>query len=120
MQLHRPQITVALGVGMFVGVLLPSLFGAYTAMSFTDPTDPSSNDLVTAAPSWYVMPIVVISLLGGQPGVLCIYASGLDLEGVCAAIEADPDDDHHRRRRDRTAFSWSGSSCSTRSVQSRR
>lgn len=82
------QITVALGIGMFIGVMLPSLFGAYTAMSFTNPTDSYLDDLVTAAPAWYVAPIVVISLLGGlSQGVLCIYASGLDLEGLAPQLK---------------------------------
>jgi purine-cytosine permease-like protein len=77
------QIAVALGAGMFVGVLLPSLFGAYTAMSFANPTDSYLDDLVAASPAWFVLPIVVISVLGGlSQGVLCIYASGLDLEGL--------------------------------------
>ncbi|MCC9182525.1 purine-cytosine permease family protein [Mycolicibacterium mageritense] len=72
------SICTALAFGMFVGVLLPSLFGAFTAMSITDPTDSYLNDLVAAAPAWYVIPIVVISLLGGlSQGVLCIYAGGL-------------------------------------------
>ena len=77
------QIAAALGAGMFVGVMLPSLFGAYTAMSFANPTDSYLDDLVTASPTWFVLPIVVISVLGGlSQGVLCIYASGLDLEGL--------------------------------------
>jgi len=77
------QITVALGAGMFAGVMLPSFFGAVTALCFTNPTDSYLDDLVAASPAWYVLPIVVISLLGGlSQGVLCIYASGLDLEGL--------------------------------------
>ncbi|MBS1690834.1 MAG: cytosine permease [Actinobacteria bacterium] len=76
-------ICAALGAGMFVGVMLPSLFGAFTALCFVNPTDSYLDDLVTAAPVWYVLPIVVISLLGGlSQGVLCVYASGLDLEGL--------------------------------------
>jgi len=75
-------------VGMFIGVMLPSLFGAYTAMSFANPTDSYLDDLVTAAPAWYVLPIVVISVLGGlSQGVLCIYASGLDLEGLAPQLK---------------------------------
>ncbi|WP_396915863.1 purine-cytosine permease family protein [Mycolicibacterium sp.] len=82
------SICTALAFGMFVGVLLPSLFGAFTAMSITDPTDSYLNDLVAAAPAWYVIPIVVISLLGGlSQGVLCIYASGLDLEGLAPRLK---------------------------------
>ena len=77
------QICVALGVGMFVGVMLPSLFGAVTALSFSNPTDSYLDDVVTASPSWFVLPIIVISVLGGlSQGVLCIYASGLDLDGL--------------------------------------
>jgi purine-cytosine permease-like protein len=77
------QITVALGAGMFAGVMLPSFFGAFTALCFTNPTDSYLDDPVAASPAWYVLPIVVISLLGGlSQGVLCIYASGLDLEGL--------------------------------------
>jgi purine-cytosine permease-like protein len=37
-RLSDRQITVALGVGLFIGVMMPSLFGAYTAISFADPT----------------------------------------------------------------------------------
>ncbi len=86
------QITVALGIGMFIGVLLPSVFGAFTAQSFSAdsaaPSDSYLDDLVGAAPAWYVIPIVVISLLGGlSQGVLCIYASGLDLEGLTPRLK---------------------------------
>ena len=77
------RLCVALGAGMFVGVMAPSLFGAFTAAALTEPTDSYLHDLVAAAPSWYVLPIVVVSVLGGlSQGVLCIYASGLDLEGL--------------------------------------
>ncbi len=85
------QIVGTLGIGMFIGVLLPSLFGAFTAESFgalTNPSESYLDNLVTASPAWYVMPIVVISLLGGlSQGVLCIYASGLDLEGLTPRLK---------------------------------
>jgi purine-cytosine permease-like protein len=82
------RICAALGLGMFVGVLLPSLFGAFTAMTFANPTDSYLDDLVAASPGWYVLPIVVISLLGGlSQGVLCVYASGLDLEGLAPRLK---------------------------------
>jgi purine-cytosine permease-like protein len=82
------QICTALGCGMFIGVMVPSLFGAFTALSFANPTDSYLDDLVTASPAWFVVPIVVISLLGGlSQGVLCIYASGLDLEGLTPRLK---------------------------------
>jgi purine-cytosine permease-like protein len=82
------QICAALGIGMFIGVMLPSLFGAVTALSFANPTDSYLDDLVTASPSWFVWAIIVISVLGGlSQGVLCIYASGLDLEGLTPRLK---------------------------------
>jgi purine-cytosine permease-like protein len=42
------QICGALGIGMFVGVMLPSPFGAVTALSFANPTDSYLDDLVYA------------------------------------------------------------------------
>lgn len=82
------RICTALGIGMFIGVLLPSLFGAFTAMTFANPTDSYIDDLVAASPAWYVLPIVVISLFGGMSqGVLCVYASGLDLEGLAPRLK---------------------------------
>jgi len=87
-QFSNRRICTALGAGMFVGVLLPSLFGAFTAMTFAYPTDSYLDDLVTTAPGWYVLPIVIISLLGGlSQGVLCVYASGLDLEGLAPRLK---------------------------------
>ena len=88
LQFSNRRICTALGAGMFVGVLLPSLFGAFTAMTFVAPTDSYLDDLVAAAPGWYVLPIVIISLLGGlSQGVLCVYASGLDLEGLAPRLK---------------------------------
>jgi purine-cytosine permease-like protein len=82
------QICGALAIGMFVGVLLPSLFGAFTGMSFANPTGSYLDDLVAASPTWYVLPIVVVSVLGGlSQGVLCVYASGLDLEGLAPRLK---------------------------------
>jgi purine-cytosine permease-like protein len=82
------HICTALGIGMFIGVLLPSLFGAFTALTFANPTDSYVDDLVAASPAAYVLPIVVISMFGGMSqGVLCIYASGLDLEGLAPRMK---------------------------------
>src|SRR4029079_3381260 len=87
-RVSHTQIDTTVDAGMFVGVLLPSLFGAFTAMTFANPTDSYIDDLVAASPAWYVVPIVVISLFGGMSqGVLCIYASGLDLEGLAPRLK---------------------------------
>jgi purine-cytosine permease-like protein len=77
------SVAAAIGAGLFVGQLLPAVFGMLTAVSFAEPTGSYVHDLVAAAPAWYVVPILVIALAGalGQ-GVLCIYATGLDLEAI--------------------------------------
>jgi purine-cytosine permease-like protein len=77
------SVSVAVGGGIFLGLLIPALFGAFTAVTFLDPTDSYVHDLVVTAPGWYVLPIVVIALAGGLgQGVMNVYASGLDLEAL--------------------------------------
>lgn len=77
------KVAGALGGGIFIGNLLPMVFGMFTAVVFVDPTDSYVSDLVNASPGWYVIPIVVIALIGGfGQGVLNLYSSGLDLEGL--------------------------------------
>ena len=44
------QIAVALGFGMFVGVLLPSAFGAFTAVSIGSMITPPSPTSTTWSP----------------------------------------------------------------------
>jgi purine-cytosine permease-like protein len=85
---HRDaRIASALGVGLLLGTMLPVVLGAYAAAAFVAPTDSFLHDLVATAPSWYVIPILVLSLLGGfGQGVMCIYASGLDIESVCPRL----------------------------------
>ena len=69
--------------GIFLGLFLASLFGSFTAVTFAHPTTSYVADLITAAPTWYVLPILVIALAGGLgQGVLNLYASGLDLEAL--------------------------------------
>jgi purine-cytosine permease-like protein len=76
-------VVSAAALGVFGGLLATTLFGAFTALTFTHPSDSYVRDLVAAAPGWYVLPILVIGLAGGVgQGVLNLYASGLDLEAL--------------------------------------
>lgn len=64
-----------------VGLVVPMTLGAFISMSFTNPSGSFLGDLVAAAPTWYLVPILAVSVFGGLgSGVLCVYASGLDLE----------------------------------------
>jgi purine-cytosine permease-like protein len=76
-------VLLAAGAGVFFGLLVTTLFGAFTAVTFIHPGDSYVADLVAGAPGWYVLPILVIGLAGGVgQGVLNLYASGLDLEAL--------------------------------------
>jgi purine-cytosine permease-like protein len=77
------RVASTLVAGLFLGSFLPMTFGMYTAVSLTDPTDSYVADMVNASPTWYVFAILLIALAGGVgQGVLNLYSSGLDLEGV--------------------------------------
>jgi purine-cytosine permease-like protein len=75
----------AMGVGL--GLLVPTMFGAFTAASFDRPTDDYVLGLVAAAPAWYAVPILLVGLAGsvGQ-GALNLYATGLDLESLAPGL----------------------------------
>jgi purine-cytosine permease-like protein len=81
---HRDaRVAGAVGAGIVLGTMLPAALGAFAAAAFVTPTGSFLHDLVDAAPLWYVVPILVVSVLGGfGQGVLCIYASGLDVESL--------------------------------------
>lgn len=75
------QVVGWTAAGLFLGLVLPTLFGAFTASSIELVSDDYLADLVAGAPAWYSAAIVVVAVLGGLgQGVLCVYASGLDLE----------------------------------------
>ena len=80
---RRPPRAARRGRRHLLGLLATTLFGAFTAVTFTDLGDSYVADLVAGAPGWYVLPILVIGLAGGVgQGVLNLYASGLDLEAL--------------------------------------
>jgi purine-cytosine permease-like protein len=78
---HRGRLMVALGLGLFVGLAIPIVFGAFTASAFSETTDSYMTDIVNSSPAWYVVGILIVAVLGGLgQGVLCVYSTGLDLE----------------------------------------
>ena len=77
------RVLAAAALGVFGGLFATTLFGAFTASTFSSLGDSYVVDLVAAAPGWYVLPILIIGLAGGVgQGVLNLYASGLDLESL--------------------------------------
>ncbi|MDA0172858.1 cytosine permease [Solirubrobacter taibaiensis] len=76
------RVLTAAAFGVFGGLLVATLFGAFTALAI-GAGDSYVGDLVAAAPAWYVLPILFVALAGGVgQGVLNLYASGLDLEAL--------------------------------------
>ena len=82
------KVLLAAGLGVFGGLFVTTLFGAFTAFGFVHMSDSYVGDLVAYAPLWYVPAILVIGLAGGVgQGVLNMYASGLDLEALIPRLK---------------------------------
>lgn len=77
------KVLSAAAAGVFLGLLITTLFGAFTAVTFAEPGESYLLDLVAGSPGWYVLPILIIGLAGsvGQ-GALNLYATGLDMESL--------------------------------------
>ncbi|WP_406193972.1 cytosine permease [Kitasatospora sp. NBC_01560] len=69
-------------VGLFVGLLVPQLFGAFTAVA-TGAGDDYVGSLIAGAPMWILLPLLLNGLLGsaGNTGLM-LYSMGLDLDAI--------------------------------------
>lgn len=77
--------------GTVVGVGLPLVFGAFTATTFAAPAGPYIQGLVSAAPGWYVVPIVLVGLLGGcGQAAFALYGTGLDFSSLVPRLKRVP------------------------------
>lgn len=70
------------GLGLLVGLLVPQLFGTYTALA-ARAGDEYAGPLVAAAPFWYLLPLLVAAAAGsvGNAGLM-LYSMGLDLDAI--------------------------------------
>lgn len=75
-------VFTAAAVGMVGGLLIPQLFGTYTAFA-SHAADDYVGPLVAAAPFWFLAPLLLNGVFGtiGNAGVL-IYSMGLDLDAI--------------------------------------
>lgn len=77
------RVLAAAAAGVFGGLLVTTLFGAFTAVAFGSLGDSYVLDLVGLAPGWYVPAILLIGLVGSMgQGALNLYATGLDMESL--------------------------------------
>jgi len=80
---HRPgRLLAAMLLGLFVGLIVPTTFGAFVSVVAFDP-DSFVAGVVEAVPSWLLLPFVLAAVLGsvGQGG-MNLYSMGLDLDAI--------------------------------------
>ncbi|MCT4354227.1 cytosine permease [Streptomyces sp. Je 1-79] len=68
--------------GLVAGLLIPQLFGTYTALAARGALD-YAGPLVAASPAWYVVPLLLAATAGtvGNAGLM-LYSMGLDLDAI--------------------------------------
>ncbi|MFJ6720105.1 MULTISPECIES: cytosine permease [unclassified Streptomyces] len=69
-------------LGLAIGLLIPQLFGTYTALAAKAGAD-YAGPLVDAAPFWYLVPLLAAAAAGsvGNAGLM-LYSMGLDLDAI--------------------------------------
>ncbi|MEU9232617.1 cytosine permease [Streptomyces subrutilus] len=76
------KVLGATGLGLLVGLLIPQLFGTFTALAARAGAD-YAGPLVEAAPFWYLLPLLAAAAAGsvGNAGLM-LYSMGLDLDAI--------------------------------------
>jgi purine-cytosine permease-like protein len=76
------QIVLNTFIAMFVGLAIPTLFGAFVATAAFD-EDSFASGYVLGVPSWLLIPLLLIGFVGslGQ-GSINLYSMGLDLDAI--------------------------------------
>ena len=69
-------------LGLVLGLLVPQLFGTFTAYAARAATD-YAGPLVSASPAWYLVPLLLSASAGsvGNAGLM-LYSMGLDLDAI--------------------------------------
>ena len=76
------RVLHATWLGLILGLLVPQLFGTFTAYAARAATD-YAGPLVTASPAWYLIPLLLSASAGsvGNAGLM-LYSMGLDLDAI--------------------------------------
>ncbi|MBO1336324.1 cytosine permease [Streptomyces sp. VRA16 Mangrove soil] len=80
---HTPRAVLrATWLGLIIGLLVPQLFGTFTAYAARAALD-YAGGLVAASPAWYLVPLLLASCAGsvGNAGLM-LYSMGLDLDAI--------------------------------------
>jgi len=85
------RIVGATMIGGVFGMGLPVLWGAYTAVTFSDPAGDYVPSLVAEAPMWFVPFLFVLGLGSGTAqGTVNMYSTGLDMSSILPRISRVP------------------------------
>ena len=78
----RAQLVASTFISMFVGLTIPTIFGAFIAVAAFDENSLAAG-FVAQAPTYLLLPIVAIGIVGslGQGGIN-LYSMGLDLDAI--------------------------------------
>ncbi|MET9392547.1 cytosine permease [Streptomyces sp. NPDC006624] len=76
------RVLHATWLGLTLGLLVPQLFGTFTAYAARAALD-YADPLVAAAPAWYLLPLLLAASAGsvGNAGLM-LYSMGLDLDAI--------------------------------------
>ncbi|CAL9427610.1 cytosine permease [Streptomyces sp. Tu 3180] len=76
------RVLRATWLGLLLGLLVPQLFGTFTAYAARAALD-YAGPLVDAAPTWYLVPLLLAASAGsvGNAGLM-LYSMGLDLDAI--------------------------------------
>ncbi|WP_329123297.1 cytosine permease [Streptomyces sp. NBC_01465] len=76
------SVLVSTCAGLCLGLLVPQLFGTYTALAARSSLD-YAGPLVAASPTWYLIPLLLAASAGsvGNAGLM-LYSMGLDLDAI--------------------------------------
>ncbi|MFJ1862991.1 cytosine permease [Streptomyces sp. NPDC088097] len=77
-----PKVLRATGLGLLIGLLIPQLFGTFTALAARAGAE-YAGPLVAASPFWYLVPLLALAAAGsvGNAGLM-LYSMGLDLDAI--------------------------------------
>ncbi|MDC0771125.1 cytosine permease [Streptomyces sp. HD] len=76
------RVLHATWLGLILGLLVPQLFGTFTAYAARAALD-YAGPLVSASPTWYLVPLLLAASAGsvGNAGLM-LYSMGLDLDAI--------------------------------------
>jgi purine-cytosine permease-like protein len=70
-------------IGGFFGMGGAYAFGAFTAVTFANPTASHASEMVANSPTWYLLPLLYMALVPGTAqAVINIYNMGLDFSSI--------------------------------------